>query len=412
MQGQAVSSTRMEAAAILLSLLIPRSVEIATDSQSALSRLQKLVRARNMGNPDVGLDPDSGPATITNGGLWPRRFVNMIDGDLWIAINRVLAIRPPHSVHARKVKAHADSMDVERGVITPQDLKGNSEADIAATRAVQGKYPGLTPLLKSLAKKQDEMSAVTSCMHTMAIAILRDASHHARIASRVLPKGQAHTVLVEIPVPEEQAPCIEPRCCQLRHVAVGCTGGWQAQLLTFIVSHEWRHTPAQPLPWVALLAMFELVTGKLVSSGGSRASLLKPRTSTKEVVACFRTSFMKAVREGVHAQDRHVFATTSQGHHMLRPLGFFGFQSCITACPVIEPGVMLKVWSAVIALRKNLPSQWAHALTSGTLKLARAQINLTSPPPGGLVCRWWFQRMGCPLPGHTRLVALADVAPL
>ena len=112
MPGLQCSSTRTEAAALLLGLLWQVPAHLATDSAAAISRLDDALRHV----------PRAGPRPWA---FWGTRR----DGDLWQAIEGLLAARGCDGVRVSKVKGHATAGDVEAGRATARDRAGNDQAD-------------------------------------------------------------------------------------------------------------------------------------------------------------------------------------------------------------------------------------------------------------------------------------------
>eukprot|EP00969_Alexandrium_andersonii_P019281 841984-Alexandrium_andersonii.AAC.1 len=139
MYGQVCTSTRAEVVAMAMALCIPFPVALASDSQAACNRMQRMI-ARSDALPravEVGQS-----AIIPCEASWGRGSMpNSTDADVWHFIAHALRIRGPGTTSVAKVKAHTKRCDILQGVISERDHRGNTLADLCATRGVLARGP-------------------------------------------------------------------------------------------------------------------------------------------------------------------------------------------------------------------------------------------------------------------------------
>eukprot|EP00969_Alexandrium_andersonii_P358481 15451091-Alexandrium_andersonii.AAC.1 len=178
--GTFVSSTRMETLAILVSLLLPATLEVVTDSMACVHRFRALTArlqreqaelpplARLVGSLSLG------PCVSLR---WHNpAFALAPDGDLWSHIEQLLRRRGVGSCLLRKVKSHCDEEDVARHLISEHDRSSNARADDLANEARDALHPFRKSLSEHWHARRVQTLDIMRAMHAMMVDILRSSS--------------------------------------------------------------------------------------------------------------------------------------------------------------------------------------------------------------------------------------------
>eukprot|EP00969_Alexandrium_andersonii_P235821 10411124-Alexandrium_andersonii.AAC.1 len=110
--GPMPSSTRAEVVALLLALFAPCPLKVAVDNANAVRTANRILRRE----------------------CFRRPWGLMRDGDLWQAVQDTVHRRGTQTVVVVKTKGHATQDDLDRGLVSPHDKRGNEHADILAAR--------------------------------------------------------------------------------------------------------------------------------------------------------------------------------------------------------------------------------------------------------------------------------------
>ncbi len=95
------------------------------------------------------------------------------NGDLWQLVEQHLIARGPHSANAFKVKAHTTLQDVAAGVITPENRKGNGQADALAARGGRDREYNLCALGTVYAAKHKVYEFVLARIHAHILNVFK-----------------------------------------------------------------------------------------------------------------------------------------------------------------------------------------------------------------------------------------------
>ena len=137
MSGQESHSTRTELAAVLIAMLRPIPLHIASDSQAMIDKANMLIDAAILWQLRTSTDD------WTTANPCGRPWGLQKDGDLWERFWAASLLRGPRTLKLTKVKGHTTTKDVQSGIITAENREGNRHADIAATLGTEEGMPGL-----------------------------------------------------------------------------------------------------------------------------------------------------------------------------------------------------------------------------------------------------------------------------
>eukprot|EP00969_Alexandrium_andersonii_P095125 4201934-Alexandrium_andersonii.AAC.1 len=150
-------------------------------------------------------------------------------------------------------------------------------------------------------------------------------------------------------------------------LAPGLPGSWTHKLKSFVLDSEWS-CAGPPLPWVILLACFEVHTGAQVSPHRTlQDRSLRPKVDCREAIGLFRSRLLSVVRLCVHPEDRGLFRVVSTGTHAGNALGWKGFASCMVSWPRLPDHVYDRVTKSLVGMRTKLPEGWSVSYTHLTL---------------------------------------------
>ena len=402
--GPAVSSTRAEAVALMIGMLIPQALTVATDSQGVIHRFSRIAQMKAPHRR-----PDEERSNLNGRGPWGvDSKPNANDADVWIAIRRILHARGPGVTQLQKVPAHLPFSAVGEGLITGQEWWGNNTADVAAKDGSADRPPYISQVIAHLLKKQHARLEFLKAAHTMYIGILRRDTAARRTHAFSLRRGK-----LPAPVGTLRAPggaVLEVR--RFTGVIAGVGGGSapvvagsrcvSACMQQFVCNIEWQDTAGVLVPWLVLLVLFELhFNVTMITSGCLQRTAIDPRLPVRPLVAAFKSQFGAIVRDCVHPADRHHFKSLSSGVHVLQGLAYAGCMAGVRAFPSVSAATLKQATIGLVKLRASLPRAWQEALEEGLLELPRAPVNLKAPP------RWRASGRGGVVvaPGGTRAQA-------
>ena len=150
MTGQHSHSTRTELAAVLVAMLRPIPLHIASDSQAMIDKANFLMDQAVLWQLRMG----SEHWTTVN--PCKKAWGLQKDGDLWERFWAASLLRGPRTLRLTKVKAHCGMKQVEEGIITVENMIGNDFSDTAATRGTGEGMPGLLGLASWLSDQHDQ----------------------------------------------------------------------------------------------------------------------------------------------------------------------------------------------------------------------------------------------------------------
>ena len=93
------------------------------------------------------------------------------DGDLWKNMWEATLIRGPRAHCITKVKGHATKEEVDKGIATAKDKKGNDQADECATKGVN--TLGLANATMWLSRRHEAYIQLMKRIHVMIIRVLQ-----------------------------------------------------------------------------------------------------------------------------------------------------------------------------------------------------------------------------------------------
>ena len=163
--GQRCSSTRVETAAAVMSLVQSVAIHMGTDSAAMMGKARKLqtVAINLMDSVVNNWRPSRNPF----GKPWGLQT----DGDLWKNMWDATLIRGPKAHCITKVKGHATAKDVGNQLATQRDKEGNDEADDCATKGVDSM--GLKNATMWLARRHEAYTGLMKRIYIMIIKVLQ-----------------------------------------------------------------------------------------------------------------------------------------------------------------------------------------------------------------------------------------------
>ena len=167
MAGQQCHSTRTELAALLIAMLRPIPLHIATDSAALITKAEQLMDAAVIWQ----LSTTAQNRTTKNpcGKPWGLQK----DGDLWERFWAASLLRGPRTLRLTKVKGHTTLKDQEEGKITAEQRQGNAFSDTAADAGAHQTMPGLLHLTKWMAARHKDYCNFMTRVHKYNIANLK-----------------------------------------------------------------------------------------------------------------------------------------------------------------------------------------------------------------------------------------------
>ena len=179
MNGQHAHSTRTELAALLVAMLRPIPLHIATDSQALIDKATKIMDAAVLWQLRMSTGSDHWPMSNPYGKPWSSQ----VDGDLWERFWAASLLRRPRMLRLNKAKAHTSIRDIFNGVITEKDRFGNDLSDRAATSGTGEGRPGLQQFANWLAQKHKAYCKFMERIHLYIVAMAKggkedQGSHH------------------------------------------------------------------------------------------------------------------------------------------------------------------------------------------------------------------------------------------
>ena len=263
--GPCSSSTRAEVLAFLLALMAPGSAHICTDSQALVQGfafvLKALAMPESCGQWELSEDGDCFEVTSFGPELALRS-----DGDLWALIACAITQKAHRSVILSTVKSHLHIQHVLIGCLSEWRWAGNAFADECARKASEPKEFWHETLARALDARRDRLERIVRAVQSMHVTILLKASERNAVAKKVESGRPKAFIAVQLPRPPPDTELIEPR----RHRSIfgfsPARGTWLAELEAFILQAQWRpvSTPADGMPLLLLLILFEQLTGAVV----------------------------------------------------------------------------------------------------------------------------------------------------
>jgi hypothetical protein len=165
LQGNSVSSTRTELAAIVVASLWNMVLHIGTDSLAVVRKATFLISTAIKWNAYDGI-----PAH-TRRNPCKRPWSMQPDGDLWQQFWQAILTRGPATIRITKVKGHATDQDIKDGKSNEVDRKGNDEADKAATAGTGAVMDGLAALASWIHDRHVCYCKFMHRVHTVIIAV-------------------------------------------------------------------------------------------------------------------------------------------------------------------------------------------------------------------------------------------------
>jgi len=132
-------------------------IHIASDSKAFISRARTHVQA------------------IKHGHCQPK-WHSHTDGDLWMQLWQIVAIKGPRSVRFTKVKGHATTKDLQHGISTVEDKAGNDLADGLATKAYKEADHAVGHLASFYCDRQKRYISLVHCIHSFVLQMLQAAN--------------------------------------------------------------------------------------------------------------------------------------------------------------------------------------------------------------------------------------------
>ena len=373
-QGAHTSSTRAEAMALLATLFLPRPIYAASDSKIAVDKIKRILGETNQCPPITGAS-----AVISVAGPWGKASKpNSKYADIWVLMARALRARGPHTFDILKVKAHCTRQQMEEGQISQRNWLFNQAADGNASMGTMPPFWIPEHEQTALQAKVARSRTIVRAIHDSMLAVLRASKETTRepvaVPSRARKRGPAKLAPIGVlsPPPYEQAfqprsfshllPA--PRALEMR------ARRWDGALRTFIRSHEWSHAQLLPMPWLMLMIMFEQASRFQVSEHAKLdISPLLARSTCKSLVQTFRTVFLRILKNDLHPECRQVFMSQSTGKHAGAQVGWQGFDSCLTAWPILSPDAFGDALIACLSLRPDYRTDWRQRLREGSLEV-------------------------------------------
>lgn len=204
MVGQHAHSTRTEHAALLIAMLSPIPLNIATDSQAMMDKAEYLINQAILWQLKMGTDQWT--TATPCGKAWGLQK----DGDLWEVFWAASLLRGPRTLKLTKVKSHCGLKDVKAGVITEEDRRGNGHADDAATAGTDQHFPGLLRLASWLAQRHQDYCSFMTRVHKYIISVsqkekeIREEISKERRQAQNLKKNQKPLVRVQHRIPQQE----------------------------------------------------------------------------------------------------------------------------------------------------------------------------------------------------------------
>ena len=115
MTGQHAHSTRTELAAVLVAMLRPIPLHLASDSQAMIDKANILMNQAILWQLRVGTEH------WTTANPCGRAWGLQKDGDLWERFWAASLLRGPRTLKLTKVKAHCGTKEIENGIITLEE---------------------------------------------------------------------------------------------------------------------------------------------------------------------------------------------------------------------------------------------------------------------------------------------------
>ena len=145
--GMGGSSTRAEIAAGIIAMAADCEVHMGTDSKAFMDRakiiLQMIKEQRKPKRP------------------WSTQK----DGDLWQICCEMEKIKGHNNIQISKVKGHATDKNIQDGIATLKDKRGNDRADSAADEGVTDHSDGICKISRIQAKSQHAYICFTKAVH-------------------------------------------------------------------------------------------------------------------------------------------------------------------------------------------------------------------------------------------------------
>ena len=167
MRGYRGSSTRAEIAAIILAMLTPNAIHVATDSNNAKLGFEKLIAY--IQEQDIRENNENHYEEWPMGKHWS--LIN--DGDLWQQAWSILLQRGQASFRISKVKGHARDIDVQHSQELAEHKKGNDIADDAADLGLESNGNGKAAYGSYLHRRQEAYTKLVGEIQTMLVEVLK-----------------------------------------------------------------------------------------------------------------------------------------------------------------------------------------------------------------------------------------------
>ena len=167
MKGYRGSSTRAEIAAIILAMMTPRAIHVATDSSSAKHGFDTLL--------NYLLYDDLRDKNKPHYEEWPmgKNWSLLNDGDLWHQAWTLMVQRGQASMRITKVKGHARDIDVEQSDVLKVFKTGNDIADLAADEGLESNGDGKASYGSYLHRRQKQYVKLVEEIQTMVLEVLK-----------------------------------------------------------------------------------------------------------------------------------------------------------------------------------------------------------------------------------------------
>ena len=316
LHGPIANSSRAELLGATLAMMAPQPIHLASDSKVVVDRLQSwLKRGLPGGNHEGGfIDTNFGSVPVLEKSLM---FVH--DTDLWHLALSLSRDRGPSTFRISKVKAHLSLEEAISSGMTQAEWEGNAKADAAASRAMVYESQWEKWLFPALVERRAQLLKLVGHIQDLITDVLIE---HSRLFSAcfvIMPRTTSHVRVSLTPQLPEAAPTVLRRWA--RELRECSAHSWPSAIVPFLFSQPWVHAPLCPMPWLALLALFETSTGVQVFKGTiTPAAAHRDVTVQPLVVECAK-AFMAAVRCHVHPEHACMFIRSSGGIHALNCIG-------------------------------------------------------------------------------------------
>ena len=371
LDGQALSSTRVEGWAIIGAHLIPKPIHLGIDNAAALRHLNDILQGTT--------------------GTWRRPWGMQPDGDMWAILDDIVSARGKHATRGTKVKGHATDEDVRKGLATHSDKQGNDSAD----KMVHRGYDSYGLRRRALCVLHDERwnhyaTMVGKIQRMMICIIAATRKRRDEVTGHVFSGGGRPQRIVHATAPPLGDPLAARRIRTTSH-ADAITGrpgnlGWRGLLAGYLSELHWvpREATSHDMgcSWLELLIDFELSTLATVRAASlllqDGASLLRREGSIGSTIKLFQAEVLQQLRDRFTADVRQLFAPC-RGRSRLSCLGIRTSVACFQAWPSWDDARHREILCRILAQRGIDLARAREGLAGSEMVLTIGSINMSRP---------------------------------